>query len=230
MNKSKRYADNLSKVDRNKDYSLEEGVQLIKELTGTKFDESIDIAVNLGVDPKHADQVVRGTVSLPHGTGKDVKVLVFTQGENVVLAEEAGADYVGSDEFVDKVKNGWTDIDVIISSPDMMSKVGQLGKILGPRGLMPSPKAGTVTPDVAKAVKEVKAGRIEYRVDKTGIIHSIIGKSSFEVDKLQDNAKTFVNTLLRARPASVKGTYLKKITLSSTMGPGIKIDKATISI
>ena len=230
MIKSNRYADNLSKVDRNKDYSLEEGVQLIKDLTGTKFDESIDIAVNLGVDQKHADQVVRGTVSLPHGTGKDVKVLVFTLGENVVLAEEAGADYVGSDEFVDKVKNGWTDFDVIISSPDMMSKVGQLGKILGPRGLMPSPKAGTVTPDVAKAVKEVKAGRIEYRVDKTGIIHSIIGKSSFEVDKLQDNAKTFINALLRAKPASVKGTYLKKITLSSSMGPGIKIDKATFSV
>ena len=230
MIKSKRYADNLSKVDRNKDYSLEEGVQLIKDLTSTKFDETIDIAVNLGVDPKHADQVVRGTVSLPHGTGKDVKVLVFTQGENVVLAEEAGADYVGSDEFVDKVKNGWTDIDVIISSPDMMSKVGQLGKILGPRGLMPSPKAGTVTPDVEKAVKEVKAGRIEYRVDKTGIIHSIIGKSSFKVDKLQENTKTFVNALLRAKPASVKGTYLKKITLSSSMGPGIKIDKATINV
>lgn len=230
MIKSKRYADNLSKVDRNKDYSLEEGVQLIKDLTSTKFDETIDIAVNLGVDPKHADQVVRGTVSLPHGTGKDVKVLVFTQGENVVLAEEAGADYVGSDEFVEKVKNGWTDIDVIISSPDMMSKVGQLGKILGPRGLMPSPKAGTVTPDVEKAVKEVKAGRIEYRVDKTGIIHSIIGKSSFKVDKLQENTKTFVNALLRAKPASVKGTYLKKITLSSSMGPGIKIDKATINV
>ncbi len=229
MKKSKRYAENLAKVDRNKDYSLSDGVQMLKEMAGVKFDETVDIAVNLGVDPRHADQVIRGTVSLPNGTGKDVKVLVFAQGENVVIAEEAGADYVGSDEFVDKVKGGWTDVDVIISTPDMMGKVGQLGKILGPRGLMPSPKAGTVTPDVAKAVNEVKAGRIEYRVEKTGIVHSIIGKSSFESEMLVENAQTFVNALLRAKPASVKGTYLKKITLSSTMGPGIKIDKTTIS-
>jgi large subunit ribosomal protein L1 len=199
-------------------------------LTNTKFDETIDIALNLGVDPKHADQAIRGTVSLPHGTGRDISVLVFAQGENVVIAEEAGADYVGADEFIEKVKKGWTDIDVIISTPDMMGRVGQLGKILGPRGLMPNPKAGTVTTDIEKAIKEVKAGRIEYRVDKAGIIHSVIGKSSFEESKLLENAKIFVNTIVRARPASVKGTYLKKITLSSTMGPGIKIDRTSVGL
>ncbi len=230
MKKSRRQRENLAKVDRNIDYNLEDGIHLVKELTNTKFDETIDIALNLGVDPKHADQAIRGTVSLPHGTGRDISVLVFAQGENVVIAEEAGADYVGADEFIEKVKKGWTDIDVIISTPDMMGRVGQLGKILGPRGLMPNPKAGTVTTDIEKAIKEVKAGRIEYRVDKAGIIHSVIGKSSFEESKLLENAKIFVNTIVRARPASVKGTYLKKITLSSTMGPGIKIDRTSVGL
>jgi len=230
MKKSKRYIDNSNKVDKNINYSLSDGVDLLKNFSVAKFDESIDIAVNLGVDPRHADQVIRGTVSLPHGTGKNVNVLVFAQGENVVLAEEAGADYVGSDDFVDKIKGGWTDIDVIISTPDMMGKVGQLGKILGPRGLMPNPKSGTVTTDVSKAIKEIKAGKIQFRVDKKGIVHALIGKTSFNNEQIVDNASSFIKKLIRARPASLKGTYMKKITLSSTMGPGIKIDKNSIVI
>ena len=226
--KSKRHIENLNKIDKNINYSLVDGVDIIKSFATTKFDETIDIAVNLGVDPRHADQVVRGTVTLPHGTGKVVKILVFAQGENVVLAEEAGADYVGSDDYVEKIKGGWTDVDVIVSTPDMMGKVGQLGKVLGPRGLMPNPKSGTVTTDVVKAVKEIKAGKIQYRVDKKGIVHSLIGKASFEKEKIVDNASLFIKTLLRVKPASVKGTYMKKITLSSTMGPGLKIDKNSI--
>ena len=194
MKKSKRYIDNSNKVDKNINYSLSDGVDLLKNFSVAKFDESIDIAVNLGVDPRHADQVIRGTVSLPHGTGKNVNVLVFAQGENVVLAEEAGADYVGSDDFVDKIKGGWTDIDVIISTPDMMGKVGQLGKVLGPRGLMPNPKSGTVTTDVSKAIKEIKAGKIQFRVDKKGIVHALIGKTSFNKEKIVDNASSFIKT------------------------------------
>ena len=229
MTKSRRFEDLEKKLDRDKFYSIEEGVLLLKDSTA-KFNETVDVAINLGVDPRHADQLVRGTVSLPNGTGKDVKVLVITQGDNVAKAESAGADYVGSDEYVEKIKGGWLDIDTIIVTPDMMAKVGQLGKVLGPRGLMPSPKAGTVTADVEKAVKEIKAGRIEYKVDKQGIVHSILGKVDFGSDKLLDNAKVFIKTILRARPASVKGTYMKKITISSSMGPGIKIDINSITL
>jgi len=229
MTKSRRFKDLEKSFDRDKNYSIEEGVLLLKG-SAVKFNETVDIAINLGVDPRHADQLVRGTVSLPNGTGRDVKVLVITQGDNIAKAESAGADFVCSDEYVDKIKGGWLDIDTIIVTPDMMAKVGQLGKVLGPRGLMPSPKAGTVTADVKKAVEEIKAGRIEYKVDKQGIVHSILGKADFESDKLLDNAKAFIKTILRARPASVKGTYMKKITISSTMGPGIKIDTSSITL
>lgn len=225
MKRSNRYKSNFEQVDRNREYSLQEGVTLLKGYNSAKFDETVDITVNLGVDPKHADQIVRGTVSLPNGTGKDVKVLVLCKGENVVIAEEAGAEFVGSDDFVDKIKSGWLDVDVIIATPDMMASVGKIGRILGPRGLMPNPKSGTVTADVKKAVQEVKSGRIEFRVDKYGIIHTVVGKMSFSEDQLVENTKTLVGALLRAKPASSKGTYLKKISISSTMCPGLKLDK-----
>ena len=229
MGKSKRFKELTKSYNRDNLYSIEDGVSLLKDSTA-KFNETVDIAINLGVDPRHADQLVRGTVSLPNGTGKSVKVLVITQGDNIVLAESAGADFVGSDEYVDKIKGGWLDIDTIIVTPDMMGKVGQLGKLLGPRGLMPSPKSGTVTTDVSKAVKEIKAGRIEFKVDKKGIIHSILGKADFDLAKLLENAQVFIRTILKARPASVKGTYMKKITISSSMGPGIKIDVNSITL
>ncbi len=228
MKRSKRYIENLQKVDRLKDYPVNEAVELLKKVKQVNFDESVEMAVNLGVNPRHADQVVRGTVSLPHGTGKDVKVLVFAKGEKVTEAEEAGADYVGGEEYVQKIKDGWTDIDVVIATPDMMGQVGKLGRILGPRGLMPNPKSGTVTMDVGTAVREVKAGKIEFRVDKNGIIHAIIGKLSFTPEQLTDNAKALVDALIRLKPASVKGTYLQKVAISSTMGPGIKIDKSSL--
>ncbi len=226
---NKRYKENLSKIDRLQEYPVEGAVSLLKEMKLANFDETIDLAVNLGVDPRHADQIVRGTVSMPHGTGKDVKVLVFAKGDNVALAQDAGADYVGSDEFVTKIKDGWTDIDVIISTPDMMGEVGKLGRVLGPRGLMPNPKSGTVTNDVAKAVSEVKAGKIEFRVDKHGTIHVGVAKSSFEAEKIVDNVRAFMGAIMKAKPSAVKGTYLKKVTLSSTMGPGIKLDKSSVT-
>ena len=229
MSKNKKYADNLKKVDRFKEYELVDAVTLLKDFDHVKFDETVDIAVNLGVNPRHADQVVRGTVSLPHGTGKDVRVLVFAKGEKVTEAEEAGADYVGADDFVTKIQGGWTDIDVIVATPDMMGVVGKLGRILGPRGLMPNPKSGTVTMDVSKAVKEVKAGKIEFRVDKNGSIHAGIGKMSFRIDQLVDNTRTIMDSLIKLKPASVKGAYLLKVTLSSTMSPGIKIDKTSLT-
>ena len=228
MAKSKRYNNLFKNVDRDTQYTLVDGIGLIKQ-GSVKFDETVDIAVNLGVDPRHADQLVRGTVALPNGTGKDVKVLVIAQGDNIALAEEAGADLVGSDEYISKIKGGWLDVDTIIVTPDMMAKVGQLGKILGPKGMMPSPKSGTVTADVARAVKEIKSGRIEYRVDKQGIVHSVLGKAGFGPEKLYQNALVFLKAIKSARPASVKGTYLKKVTISSTMGPGIKIDIASIA-
>tara|TARA_Y100001980_G_C14544192_1_gene323206 strand:+ start:599 stop:1285 length:687 start_codon:yes stop_codon:yes gene_type:complete len=228
MAKSKRYNDLFKNVDRDTQYTLVDGIGLIKQ-GSVKFDETVDIAVNLGVDPRHADQLVRGTVALPNGTGKDVKVLVIAQGDNIALAEDAGADLVGSDEYISKIKGGWLDVDTIIVTPDMMAKVGQLGKILGPKGMMPSPKSGTVTVDVARAVKEIKSGRIEYRVDKQGIVHSVLGKAGFGSEKLYQNALVFLKAIKSARPASVKGTYLKKVTISSTMGPGIKIDIASIA-
>ena len=225
MKRSKRYLENISKIDLEKDYSLNEALEFISDSSNTKFDQTVDLSINLGVDPRHADQVIRGTVSLPHGTGKNVKVLVIAKGDKADEALSAGADYAGDKEYLDKIKGGWTDIDIIISTPDMMAEVGKLGRILGPKKLMPNPKSGTVTPDVKNAVTEVKKGKIEYRVDKNGIVHTIIGKSSFDKEKLADNCNAIMGSIIKAKPSSLKGVYLKKITLSSTMGPGIKLDK-----
>tara|TARA_Y100000590_G_C15679426_1_gene999269 strand:+ start:1128 stop:1823 length:696 start_codon:yes stop_codon:yes gene_type:complete len=226
MSSGKRHNNNLENVNRDIEYSLDEAFDIMKKFKTTKFDESVDLAVNLGVDPKHADQLVRGTVSLPNGTGKEVKVIVMAKDEEKVKeATEAGADYAGFDEFFDKIKNGWFDFDVLVATPDMMAEVGKLGKVLGPRKLMPSPKAGTVTNEISKAVSEIKAGKVEFRVDKFGIIHVSIGKASFENDKLAENTKVCMDAILKAKPSSVKGTYFKKLTVSSTMSPGIKIDK-----
>ena len=225
MKRSKRYLENISKIDLEKHYSLNEALEFISNSSNTKFDQTVDLSINLGVDPRHADQVIRGTVSLPHGTGKDVKVLVIAKGDKADEALSAGADYAGDKEYLDKIKGGWTDIDIIISTPDMMAEVGKLGRILGPKKLMPNPKSGTVTPDVKNAVTEVKKGKIEYRVDKNGIVHTIIGKSSFGSAKLADNCNAIMGSIIKAKPSSLKGVYLKKITLSSTMGPGIKLDK-----
>jgi len=224
MKHGKRYHEAAAKLDRENRYPLEEAFHLVKEGATAKFDETIEMAIRLGVDPKRADQVVRGTVVLPHGTGKKVKVLVLAKGEKEKEAQEAGADYVGSDEYIEKITGGWTDVDVIIATPDMMGSVGKLGRILGPRGLMPNPKSGTVTFEVEKAVKEVKAGKIEYRVDKTGILHVPVGKKSFDTGHLMDNATAFLLAVMKAKPASAKGQYLRSAVLSSTMGPGIKLD------
>jgi len=226
---SKRYNSNFEKINRDKEYSLEEAAELLSSFSHPKFDESVELAINLGVDPKHADQIVRGTVALPNGIGKDIKVLVFARDDLAEEAKNAGADFVGADDMVEKVKGGWTDIDVVVAAPDMMAEVGKLGKILGPRGLMPNPKIGTVTKDIAKAVTEVKAGKIEFRVEKNGIIHNIIGKVSFSKEKIVENAKVFVKAILKARPQATKGVYMKKVTMTSTMGPGIKLDKSSIS-
>ena len=230
MAHSKRYSNNFKKINRDKKYSLEEAVELLTSFSLPKFDESIEVAINLGVDPKHADQIVRGTVALPNGIGKDIKVLVFAKDNLAEEAEKAGADFVGSDDMVEKVKGGWTGIDVVVATPDMMTEVWKLGKILGPKGLMPNPKTGTVTMDIAKAVTEVKAGKIEFRVEKNGIIHNSIGKVSFSKEKIVENAKVFLDAILKARPQAAKGTYMKKVTIASTMGPGIKLDKSIISI
>ena len=229
MGHSKRYNSNFEKINRDKEYSLEEAAELLSSFSHPKFDESVELAINLGVDPKHADQIVRGTVALPNGIGKDIKVLVFARDDLAEEAKNAGADFVGADDMVEKGKGGWTDIDVVVAAPDMMAEVGKLGKILGPRGLMPNPKIGTVTKDIAKAVIEVKAGKIEFRVEKNGIIHNIIGKVSFSKEKIVENAKVFVNAILKAKPQAIKGVYMKKITMTSTMGPGIKLDKSSIS-
>ena len=225
MKLTKKQKETQKNIDTSKEYTLAEAVALLKKAKKAKFDESVDIAVRLGVDPKHADQVVRGTVALPHGTGKSVRVLVIAKPEKQDEAREAGADHVGFDDYIKKIQEGWTDVDVIIAAPDTMAELGKIGKILGPRGLMPNPKSGTVTPNVGQAVKEVKAGKIDFRVDKTGIVHSIIGKLSFDDAKIQDNVNAFVNMIIKLKPAAAKGTYVKSITLSSTMGPGIKIDK-----
>ena len=229
MGHSKRYNSNFEKINRDKEYSLEEAAELLSSFSHPKFDESVELAINLGVDPKHADQIVRGTVALPNGIGKDIKVLVFARDDLAEEAKNAGADFVGADDMVEKVKGGWTDIDVVVAAPDMMAEVGKLGKILGPRGLMPNPKIGTVTKDIAKAVTEVKAGKIEFRVEKNGIIHNIIGKVSFSKENIVENAKVFVNAILKAKPQATKGVYMKKVTMTSTMGPGIKLDKSSIS-
>lgn len=208
-----------------KEYSLSEAVKTLKEHSKVKFNESLDCAIRLGVNPKHADQMVRGTVSLPHGTGKEVKVLVITKSGKAQEALDAGADYAGFEEYLEKIKEGWTDIDVIIASPEAMGELGKLGRILGPRGLMPNPKTGTVTPDVAKAVKEVKAGKIDFRVDKTGIVHASLGKLSFNETQLVDNVNEFLKTIIKLKPSSSKGTYVKSLYLSSTMGPGLQLAK-----
>jgi large subunit ribosomal protein L1 len=214
----------LSKIEAGKAYTLAEAAELVKEITFTKFDASLDIDVRLGVDPRKANQMVRGVVSLPHGTGKQVRVLVLCSSDAEAAAKEAGADYVGLDEYIQKIKGGWTDVDVIITQPAIMGKIGALGRILGPRGLMPNPKSGTVTMDVAKAVKEVKQGKIDFKVDKNGIVHASIGKVSFTPEQMGDNAREFINTLIKLKPATAKGTYIKSIYLSSTMSPGIKIE------
>lgn len=224
MKVSKRYAAASAQIDKRNIYAPAEAVKLAKATAGTKFDETIEVHFHLGVDPRQADQLVRGTVSLPHGTGKKVRVAVFAQGEKAAEATEAGADIVGVAELVAKIEKGELDFDVTISTPDMMATVGKLGKVLGPRGLMPNPKAGTVTFDVAKAVKDVKAGRIEYRVDKFGIIHSVIGKASFSEQQLAENYQSLLEEIVRAKPSSAKGKYLKSISVCSTMGPGINVD------
>jgi large subunit ribosomal protein L1 len=224
MKRGKRYNSAAEKVDRDKLHSLTEAIGLVKETANSKFDETVEMAANLNVDPKKADQQVRGTVVLPHGTGKSVKILVLTRGEKEKEAQEAGADFVGSTEFIDKIKDGWTDFDVTIATPDMMGEVGKLGKILGPRGLMPNPKSGTVTFEVAKAVQEAKAGKVEYRVDKAGNIHVAVGKVSFGQEQLMENTRALLGELVRAKPSAAKGQYIKSLTLSSTMGPGVRVD------
>ncbi|MDD3364217.1 MAG: 50S ribosomal protein L1 [Syntrophomonas sp.] len=224
MKRGKAYRDAISKIDKTKLYEPVEALKLVKELATAKFDETVEAHIKLGVDPRHADQQVRGTVSLPHGTGKTLKVLVFAKGEKVKEAELAGADYVGADDLAEKIQAGWFDFDVAVATPDMMGVVGKLGKILGPRGLMPNPKAGTVTFDVERTIKELKAGRIEFRVDKTSIVHVPIGRVSFDIEKLQDNLNTFTEALLKAKPAAAKGQYMRSVNICSTMGPGVKIN------
>ncbi|MDR0954709.1 MAG: 50S ribosomal protein L1 [Rikenellaceae bacterium] len=218
----------LAKVERGKAYKLTEAAELLKDITFTKFDASVDIDIRLGVDPRKANQMVRGVVTLPHGTGKDVRVLVLCTPDKEAEAKEAGADYVGLDEYIEKIKGGWTDVDVIITTPNVMAKVGALGRILGPRGLMPNPKTGTVTMEVGKAVTEVKAGKIDFKVDKYGIVHTSIGKVSFTPDKVVDNAREFIAMILKLKPAAAKGTYVKSIYLSTTMSPGLQVDPKSV--
>jgi len=229
MRDSKRFKAAAGSVDARKEYTIDEAVARVKQAATAKFVESVDIAVRLGVDPKKADQAVRGTVALPHGIGREVRVLVMAKPPKDEEAKAAGADHAGLADYVQKIQGGWADVDVIIATPDVMVEVGKLGKILGPRGLMPNPKSGTVTPDVAKAVKEVKAGKIEFRVDKAGVLHASVGKASFEPKFLADNIHAFLNTVVRLKPATAKGTYIRSITLSSTMGPAVRIDRAQVS-
>lgn len=226
---TKKQKEAYAKLDRSKSYDIKAASALIKDITNVKFDASVDIAVRLGVDPRKANQMVRGVVTLPHGTGKDVKVLALVTPDKEAEAEAAGADFVGLDEYLQKIKGGWTDVDVIITMPSCMGKLGPLGRILGPRGLMPNPKTGTVTMDVAKAVKDVKAGKIDFKVDKTGIVHAAIGKASFEADKIADNANELVQTLLKLKPTASKGTYIKSIFMSSTMSPSVEVDVKSVS-
>ena len=226
LTKNKKLA--LAKIDATKQYAIEDAAALVKEITTTKFDASVDIDVRLGVDPRKANQMVRGVVTLPNGTGKETRVLVLCTPDKEEEARNAGADYVGLDDFIEKIKGGWTDIDVIITMPSIMAKVGQLGRVLGPRGLMPNPKSGTVTMDIAKAVNEVKAGKIDFKVDKFGIVHSTVGKVSFTPEKLTENVREFVNVIHKLKPSAAKGTYIKSIYLSSTMSPGIRIDAKSV--
>jgi large subunit ribosomal protein L1 len=226
---TKKQKEAQAKVDTNKTYSLEEASALLKEITYTKFDASIDLAIRLGVDPRKANQMVRGVVSLPHGTGKDMKVLALVTPDKEAEAKAAGADYVGLDEYLQKIKEGWTDVDVIVTMPSIMGKLGPLGRVLGPRGLMPNPKTGTVTMDVAKAVSDVKAGKIDFKVDKTGIVHAAIGKASFDADKIADNASELIQTIIKLKPTGSKGTYIKSIFMSSTMSPSVAVDAKSVS-
>ena len=225
---TKKQKEAHGKIDKNKLYSVEEASALVKEITNTKFDASVELAVRLGVDPRKANQMVRGVVTLPHGTGKDVKVLALVTPDKEAEAKEAGADFVGLDEYLEKIKNGWTDVDVIITMPSVMGKLGPLGRVLGPRGLMPNPKTGTVTMDVAKAVSEVKAGKIDFKVDKTGIVHAAIGKVSFSADKIADNANELLDTLIKLKPTAAKGIYVKTIYMSSTMSPSVALDPKVV--
>ncbi len=229
MQKTKRNKNILEKVDTTKEYAILDAINVLKEHSGVKFVESLDCAMRLGVDPRHADQMIRGTVSLPNGTGKDVKVLVIAKENKAKEALEAGADFAGLEEYLEKIKGGWADVDVIVATPDTMADLGKLGRMLGPKGLMPNPKSGTVTMDVANAVKEVKAGKIEFRVEKTGIVHSSLGKLNFESDKLAENVESFINTIIKMRPSSAKGQYVKSVYLSSTMGPGLRISKEELA-
>ena len=219
----------LAKVDRNKNYTLKDAITLVKSASYVKFDETVDLVVRLGVDPRHADQMVRGAVVLPNGLGKDVRVLVFAKGEKEKEARDAGADYVGAEDLVTKIQEGWFEFDTAIATPDMMGVVGKIGKLLGPRGLMPNPKVGTVTFDVGRAVKESKSGKVEFRVEKAGIVHAPVGKVSFTEDKLQENILAIYDALIKAKPAAAKGTYVRKISLSSTMGPGVRCDAADVA-
>ena len=228
MKRSKAYTDAIKKIEKTKLYDPQEALNLVKSVATAKFDETIEVHIKLGVDPRHADQQVRGTVSLPHGTGKTRKVLVFAKGEKAKEAEQAGADYVGAEELAEKIQGGWFDFDIAVATPDMMAVVGKLGKILGPRGLMPNPKSGTVTFDIERTINELKAGRIEYRVDKTSIVHAPIGRVSFEVEKLQENLNTFADALIKAKPAAAKGQYMRSVSICSTMGPGVKINPLVI--
>ncbi len=224
----KKYSESIEKVERNKFYTLEEAIRVAKEIAWAKFDESVDLAVRLGVDPRHSDQMVRGAVVLPHGTGKSVKVITFAKGEKEREARDAGADFVGAEDLAEKISNGWLDFDFAVATPDMMALVGKLGKILGPRGLMPNPKLGTVTFEVGKAIRDIKLGKVEYRVDKTAIVHVPVGKVSFDNRKLFENAVSVMESIVRSKPATSKGRYLKTITVSSTMGPGIKVDPVAV--
>ena len=226
---TKKQKEAVAKIDKSKFYSLSEASALVKEISNAKFDASVDIAVRLGVDPRKANQMVRGVVSLPHGTGKDVKVLALVTPDKEQEAKDAGADYVGLNEYLDKIKGGWTDVDVIITMPSVMGKLGPLGRVLGPRGLMPNPKTGTVTMDIAKAVSEVKAGKIDFKVDKTGIVHAAIGKVSFSADKIEGNAQELLSTLMKLKPTAAKGVYMKSIFMSSTMSPSIAVDSKAVS-
>lgn len=226
---SKKLKEALAKVDRAKSYPLQDGIDLVKSSTYVKFDETVDVAVRLGVDPRHADQMVRGAVVLPNGLGKDVRVLVFAKGEKEKEARDAGADYVGAEDLVAKIQEGWFDFDTAIATPDMMGVVGKIGKLLGPRGLMPNPKVGTVTFDVGRAVKESKSGKVEFRVEKAGIVHAPVGKVSFDGEKLKENILALLDALMKAKPPAAKGTYMKKICISSTMGPGVRLDVSEVS-
>ena len=228
MKRGKKYQESIKLLDKSKLYDPAEAVDLAVKMSKAKFDETVEAHIQLGVDSRHADQQVRGAVVLPHGTGKKIRVLVFAKGDNIKAAEEAGADFVGSEELVAKIQGGWSDFDVVVATPDMMGQVGRLGKILGPKGLMPNPKLGTVTADVATAVKNAKAGEVQYRVEKNGIVHAGVAKASFAEDKIYDNAKLFIETIIKAKPATLKGTYLKKISISSTMGVGVRVNASEL--